>query len=134
LYRCYLVHHGRIAKGEELGVSTLPQAIALGHNLLLSDAETADGSGIEIWVQADLLYSDHRHAHDTGDLAPITSPFAMMVGEAMTWRNYHVADALNFMPACRFSGAGSLRELPACDAGNEAASDSIDSRMLCFPD
>jgi hypothetical protein len=76
MYRCYLIHRGRIAKAEDLAAPTLAQAIAEGHALLQRQPETTPDSGIEIWDGAIRLYSESRHAADTGTIASIESPFA----------------------------------------------------------
>lgn len=76
MYRCYLIQNSRIAKAVELAVATLEEAIAQGRALLAVGAGTSGDSGIEVWQQANLLYSDQRHAHDSGVPAPVVSPFA----------------------------------------------------------
>lgn len=87
MYRCYLVHHGRIAKAEDLAASTLDEAIAQGRTLLNACPETTAASGIEIWQQGDRLYSDQCHAGDTGMPADVVSPFATPDSTMLpTWR------------------------------------------------
>ena len=76
MYRCYLIHQGRITKAEELASATLAEAVAEGQALLQTDAGTRPDSGIEIWHHASCLYSDCCHAGDTGSAASIDSPFA----------------------------------------------------------
>ncbi|HEY4042066.1 MAG TPA: hypothetical protein VGM32_09515 [Rhodopila sp.] len=87
MYRCYLIHRGRIAKAEELAATTLAEAITQGRNLLLADSATQTDSGIEIWAEADLCYSDRCHAGDTGNPDFVTSPFQTADFTTMpTWR------------------------------------------------
>jgi hypothetical protein len=43
----------------------------------MADAGTTKGSGIDIWEQAALRYSDQRHASDTGNSDPVLSPFRL---------------------------------------------------------
>ena len=74
-YRCYLIHRGRIARAEELAATSLADAVAQGRGLLAADADTVDGSGIEIWEQGEIRHSDRCHAADTGQPVPIYSPF-----------------------------------------------------------
>ncbi|HYZ23334.1 MAG TPA: hypothetical protein VE690_14375 [Rhodopila sp.] len=76
MYRCYVIHNGRIARAEELSAIDLDEAVTQGRALLAADPQTTTESGIEIWHRADLLYSDKRHAVDTGRPAHILSPFA----------------------------------------------------------
>jgi hypothetical protein len=77
MYRCYLIHHGRIASCAELAAATLDEAIARGRVLLAADPDTRPNSGIEIWHLATLLHSDKCHAAETGRLTRIVSPFAI---------------------------------------------------------
>jgi hypothetical protein len=76
MYRCYIIHNGCIARAEELSATDLDEAVTKGRALLAADPVTTPESGIEIWYRADLLYSDKRHAVDTGRPAHIISPFA----------------------------------------------------------
>lgn len=77
MYRCYLIHHGRIAKAEELNTQTLAEAVIQGRLLLSNHPETTPRSGIEIWQQTKLLYSDQCHASDSGIPADVVSPFSI---------------------------------------------------------
>ena len=76
MFCCYLIHHGRISQRHEIAVATLHEAIAHGRQLLSAHPVTSEESGIEIWRNADLLYSDQRHTNQTGIPAPLGSPFA----------------------------------------------------------
>ena len=76
MFCCYLIHHGRISQRHEIAVTTLHEAIGHGHQLLSTHPATSDESGIEIWQNADLLYSDQRHTTQTGIPAALDSPFA----------------------------------------------------------
>jgi hypothetical protein len=87
MYRCYLIHHGRIAAAEELAAVTLPEAIQMGHALLRTHPDTTSSSGIEIWQKACLLYSDQCHTEDTGIAADVVSPFLTAESVMLpTWR------------------------------------------------
>jgi hypothetical protein len=57
MYRCYLTQRGRIIRGEDLDAITLPEAVALGYELLEQLAVANDLDGIEIWEDAKLLYA-----------------------------------------------------------------------------
>jgi hypothetical protein len=76
MYRCYLIHDGRIARAEEFTAENLEDAIAQGRALLVADRAATDGSGIEIWQRSSLLYTERRHTSETAIPADIISPFA----------------------------------------------------------
>lgn len=87
MYRCYLICGGRIAKGDDLDVDTLNEAILHGRMLLATQPQSEHFIGIEIWRGTSLLYSDKCHADDAGCQAPVVSPF--QTGESTifsTWR------------------------------------------------
>ena len=75
MYRCYLIHQGRIVQSHDLPVPTLQEAIAQGRQLLAAQTSWSSEGGIEIWQRTSLLYSDKCHSDDTGHPAPISSPF-----------------------------------------------------------
>lgn len=87
MYRCYLICGGRIAKGDDLDVDTLDDAILSGRMLLATQPQADCFTGIEIWLGTSLLYSDKCHADDAGCHVPVVSPF--QTGESTlfsTWR------------------------------------------------
>jgi hypothetical protein len=87
MYRCYLIHHGRIASAENFAAATLDNAILLGHALLKADRDTDTDSGIELWRQTTQLYTDRQHSDDTGVTADVSSPFATVDSTMLpTWR------------------------------------------------
>jgi hypothetical protein len=75
MYRCYLIHRGRIAERHELAATTLEEAVAQGRVLLQAHTEIMQAGGIEIWQDTTQLYSDKCHVGDTGVPAPVASPF-----------------------------------------------------------
>ncbi len=75
MYRCYLIHQGRIVQSHDLPVATLQEAIAQGRQLLAAQTRWSSEGGIEIWQRTSLLYSDKCHSDDTGRPAPVSSPF-----------------------------------------------------------
>jgi hypothetical protein len=60
MFRCHFTRAGHIAMGENLGLMTLDEAIAVGEKMLAESASADDFDGIEIWNCASLLYVSGR--------------------------------------------------------------------------
>jgi hypothetical protein len=56
MYRCHLLHAGRITQGYNLKVETLDAAIATGRKILADHIDPDDCDGLEIWLDTALLY------------------------------------------------------------------------------
>jgi hypothetical protein len=62
MFGCHFTRAGHIAMGENLGLMTLDEAIAVGEKMLAESASADDFDGIEIWDCASLLYVSGRGA------------------------------------------------------------------------